>query len=57
MSAGRKRGSDSLLTKGRSTTDDERAAAVRLITRIARADEDREQLLTVLGLTGEAHQA
>ncbi|MFG2307629.1 hypothetical protein ACGFS9_02900 [Streptomyces sp. NPDC048566] len=51
MSSSRERGSDTQLTAARKTSPDERAAAVRLITRSARDDEDREQLLAALGLT------
>jgi hypothetical protein len=47
---GRKRGSDRFATAGRSVSDDERTAAARLVTRTARDDADREQLLDALGL-------
>ncbi|MFE4697246.1 hypothetical protein ACFRIC_09150 [Streptomyces sp. NPDC056738] len=51
---GRARGSDRFATAGRKTTEDERSAAARLVTRIARDNADREQLLEALGLSPQS---
>jgi len=53
VSAGRNRGSDRFATAGRESTAAERRAAARLVTRKARDNDDREQLLLALGLAAQ----
>ncbi|WP_328657947.1 hypothetical protein [Streptomyces sp. NBC_00334] len=54
MSAGRKQGSDHLVTAARQTTPEERVAASRLVLRKARDHDDLHLLLEVLGLNTQA---
>jgi hypothetical protein len=57
VSPARARGSDRFATAGRGTTPAERTAAAHLITRMARDDADREQLLAALDLTTSKEDA
>lgn len=50
MSAGRKQGSDRLVTAARQNSPEERVAASRLVHRKARDRDDLRLLLEVLGL-------
>jgi hypothetical protein len=54
MSAGRKQGSDHLVTAARKNSPEERVAASRLVLRHARDRDDLRLLLEVLGLTTQA---
>ncbi|WHM32410.1 hypothetical protein OH540_21135 [Streptomyces sp. BPPL-273] len=50
MSAGRERGSDRYVTAARQATPEQRAAAARLVHRMASDGDDERHLLEVLGL-------